>query len=93
MDKVSISEKQLYFKEPRLIMNVVSRLVIRIFIFVFYIGLGVIAWILGSSTNNAKYLGILLAIFLVDRLVHMQEPKKKFNDSFKKGIKEGKNFN
>ncbi len=93
MDKTSISEKQLYFKEPRLVMNVASRLVIRIFIFVLYIGLGVIAWILGSAANNAKYLGILLAIFLVDRLLHIQEPKKKFNDAFKKKIKEGKSFN
>ena len=93
MDKIKITEKQFYFKEPRLIMNVASRLVIRIFIFVFYIALGVIAWILGSAANNAKYLGILLAIFLVDRLVHMQETKKKFDKNFKKKIKEGKKIN
>ena len=93
MDKTLIPEKQFYFKEPRLMMNVASRLVIRVFIFVFYIALAVIAWILIASVSSVKYLGFLLAIFLVDRIIHLQNPKRKFTKHFKEKIKEGKNFN
>src|SRR5574344_1220231 len=88
-----ISAKQLYFKEPRLIMNFVSRLVTRIFIFLFYIALVSVAWLLSSASSNVKYLGFLLVLFLIDRIIHYREPKEKFNKKFFEDIKQGKSFN
>ena len=88
-----ISAKQLYFKEPRLIMNFVSRLVTRIFIFLFYIALVSVAWLLSSASSNVKYLGFLLILFLIDRIIHYREPKEKFNKKFFEDIKQGKSFN
>jgi ATP-dependent Clp protease ATP-binding subunit ClpC len=89
----TIPSKQLYFKEPRLMMNFVSRLIARVFIFLFYVALGGVAWVLSSANSNIKYLGFLLILFLVDRVIYLREPKNKFNKRFTEGIKQGKRFN
>lgn len=89
----TIPSKQLYFKEPRLMMNFVSRLMARTFIFLFYIAMAAVAWVLSSANSNIKYLGFLLALFLIDRAIYLREPKNKFNKRFSEGIKQGKRFN
>ena len=74
-------------------MNFVSRLVTRVFIFLFYIALGAMAWILSSASGNLKYLGFLLFLFLIDRIIYLREPRSKFNKNFSADVKQGKSFN
>lgn len=86
--------KNIYFYDPRLEMGFVGRLLTRIIIFVFYIALAITAVLLIlTKDSNIRYLGFFLAIFLVDRFAHFNEPEKKFDKGFRKQLESGKEIN
>ena len=88
------NSQQFYFKEPRLMMNFIERLIVRVIIFIFYAALIVITLLLIlMKESNIRYLGFFLAIFLLDRFIYFNEPKKKFDKSFKRAVSEGKTIN
>jgi ATP-dependent Clp protease ATP-binding subunit ClpA len=88
------SIKNVYFQDPRLRMSLIERLLTRVLIFIFYIALAIVAALLIlMKESNIRYLGFLLAIFLVDRFVHFNEPAKKFDKKFKKRLESGQKIN
>lgn len=82
------------FNDIRLRMNFISRLIVRILIFIFYVVLAVVAGLLIASQGaNIRYLGVFLGIFLIDRLIYLNEPKRKFDKKFRQIIESGKKIN
>ena len=82
-----------YFKDPRLELNIFSRRLIRMAVWLIYIILIAAAFgflFLTSGFDHLCWLGILLALFLIDRLFHFKQAKyhlsriKKIHPSNKK---------
>jgi len=67
-----------YFKEPRLYLNIFSRRAVRMIVWVVYILLIAATFgflFLTSGLDRSRWLGILLALFLIDRLLHFNQAK------------------
>ena len=75
-----------YFRDPRLRMTVVGRLLVRIFAYVGYIlVIASAATFIISDIVWIRFLGILLALFLVDKIIHIGEADRPLLELPKKG--------
>lgn len=66
---------ELYFEEPRLSMTVLGRLWVKSSFYVGYLVLSALMFLFLLSKTGSRffYLGILLALFLIDRFLHIGE--------------------
>jgi ATP-dependent Clp protease ATP-binding subunit ClpC len=72
-----------YFKEPRLYFNIFGRRLTRIIVWLSYIVLIAAAFgflFLTSGIERFRWLGILPAIFLIDRLLHLNQAKRHLSE-------------
>src|SRR3989344_709878 len=74
---MSLSEQklELYFEDPRLRMTILGRALVSFSYYVGYLILGSLSFLLLLSQTNSRYfwLGLLLTLFLVDRVFHLGE--------------------
>lgn len=74
---------EFYFKEPRLYLNIFTRRLLRIIIWVVYIFLIALTFVflfLFSGSNRFLWLGIFLALFLLDRFIHINQAEKSLTE-------------
>jgi ATP-dependent Clp protease ATP-binding subunit ClpC len=70
---------EFYFKEPRLYLNIFTRRLLRIIIWVSYIFLIALTFVflfLFSGSHRFLWLGVFLALFLIDRFLHINQAEK-----------------
>lgn len=92
--EIDFSKSKFYYKDSLIAMDSFSRFLARGIILISYIALSIVTilFIFGSS-NRLRYLGLLLLIFLIDRLVRKNKSWKSFDSSFRQKAIKGDNFN
>ncbi len=72
---------QFYFKESRLFLNAADEFVVRLVSYSWYVLLAITTVILFfSGAESLSWFGALLALFLIDRLVHAGEGERDLNE-------------
>ena len=78
---IKINQENLYFSEPLLEMGAVNRFFVRLAIYCFYAVLAVAAAIfLLSDIGRLFWAGVLLSLFLGDRLLHFSQAERSLFD-------------
>lgn len=72
-----LNPQNLHFDEPRLKMSVAGRFLARLVIYCFYVVLAAAAaTFLFSDVSNVFWLGVIFALFLLDRLLYLNAARK-----------------
>ncbi len=67
----------LYFQEPRFKLNFFNDFLIRVLVYVFYSFLIIsLPFLLLSDLSSLRWLGVFIGLFLLDRLLHLNEADK-----------------
>ncbi len=92
--KIDFSKNKFYYHNPELSMDSFSLFIYKTIILVFYFCLSIGAILLFfNGINNLKYLSILIAIFLIDRVISRNNSEKKLDAFFVKKLNTGKKIN
>ncbi|RJQ27778.1 ATP-dependent Clp protease ATP-binding subunit [Candidatus Parcubacteria bacterium] len=79
--------KELFYKEPRLLLSATGEFFVRLVSYSVYAGVGISAFFLILSENaSERSLGILLSLFIIDRLFHIRHGERTIYE-LKKGNK------
>ncbi len=88
----NINPENLYFNEPRLNLEPLARLFVRLTTYSFYTILAAAtATFLFSDINWLFLLGLFLSFYIIDRLLHINEAERSFNASGDNVLKEKTN--
>ncbi|MCX7589319.1 MAG: ATP-dependent Clp protease ATP-binding subunit [Patescibacteria group bacterium] len=72
---ISFENKRIFFKDSRLEMTILDRMLIRIISFVFNFIFIILTFVfLLSDIKQLRFIGILFLLFLIDRLIHLKDP-------------------
>jgi ATP-dependent Clp protease ATP-binding subunit ClpC len=92
--EIDFLKNKFYYHDPKLSMDSFSLFIYRVIISVFYFSLTIgIILLFFNGRTNFKYLSILIAIFLLDRIINRNDSEKQFDIFFNKKLNIGKKIN